>query len=325
MVTSQIPTGRVRVIFFGTPEFAVPTLDALAGSVHAVAGVVTQPDRPSGRGHLVQPTPVKARATALGLPIWQPERIREPGFLDAMRELHADLGVVAAYGKILPDALLAIPRLGMINVHASLLPRWRGASPIQRAVMAGDRETGVTIIRLVAALDAGPMLATVTRPIASDETAGEVEAALASLGAALLVEVVHRLSRGDVHEQPQDETLVTYAPRLTKDDGVVDWTRTAPQVQCFIRGVQPWPGASTMLAGERLRICRSAVADETPVGEPGTIVTAHGDELIVACGAATALRVTELQPEGRRPMRARDFLAGRRLLAGARFHAGAPA
>lgn len=322
MVTAPPP---LRVLFLGTPEFAVPTLDDLAGSRHVVVGVVTQPDRPSGRGRVVQPTPVKACADRHGIAVWQPDRIKAPGFLEAMRELAPDLGVVAAYGKILPDAFLDIPRLGMINVHASLLPRWRGASPIQRAVMAGDRETGVTIMRVVAALDAGPMLARVVRPIGEDETAGDVEAALAELGAPLLVEVVDRMALGEVTGEPQDESLVTLAPRLVKGDGVVEWARPAADLQCFIRGVQPWPGASASLDGQRLLLRRSRVAGPCSAADPGCVVSARGDELLVSCGGGTTLQLLEVQPEGRRLMRVRDFLAGHRVPPGARFDPGVPA
>ncbi len=199
----------LRVLFLGTPEFAVPTLRALLASRHQVVGVVTQPDRPRGRGQQVVPGPVKATAVAAGVPVWQPERIRQPDVLDQWRALHLDLAVVAAYGKILPADFLAIPRLGAVNVHASLLPRWRGASPVHHAVAAGDAETGVTIMRVVQALDAGAMLDRAVLRIGSADTAGDVEAALATLGAPLLVEVVDRLADGTGVETPQDDRLVT--------------------------------------------------------------------------------------------------------------------
>jgi methionyl-tRNA formyltransferase len=308
----------LRVLFLGTPEFAVPTLRALVASRHRVAGVLTQPDRPRGRGQRVAPGPVKAVAADLGLRLWQPDRLREPGLLDELRGLDVDLGVVAAYGKILPGDFLSIPRLGTINVHASLLPRWRGASPVHHAVAAGDAETGVTIMRIVQALDAGAMFASVGRPIGPQETAGEVEAAIAALGAPLLVEVVNQIAAGTAVETPQDERLVTYAPRLTKDDGVIDWRRPARALQCFVRGMQPWPGAITWLGSERWLVRRAAVADGHQLdAAPASIVEARGDRLVVACGEGTALAVTELQPEGKRAMSAREFLAGRRLAPGA--------
>ena len=302
------------VVFFGTPAFAVPSLEALIGSRHRVAAVVSQPDRPKGRGQQLQATPTKVVALAAGIPVIQPTRIKDEAFLQQMRDLRPDLGVVVAFGRILPDALLAIPRLGMINVHASVLPRYRGAAPIQRAVLAGDAETGVTIMRVETELDAGPTFAVATLPIPADATSGDVERAL--------------------------------APKITKDEGAIDWTLPAAAVHNRVRGLQPWPLASTRLAGERLVLRRTGpVAGvrstnrhiEDPVTEharntdltpeqggnadltPGTVTRAHGDELVVACGDGTAIRVLEIQPEGRRTMTTREFLAGRGVTEGARF------
>jgi methionyl-tRNA formyltransferase len=315
------------VIFFGTPAFAVPSLDALIRSGHQVAAVVSQPDRRKGRGQHLVPTPTKVVAQAAGIPVIQPTRIKDEAFLQQIRDLKPDLGVVVAFGRILPDALLAIPRLGMINVHASVLPRYRGAAPIQRAVMAGDAETGVTIMRVETELDAGPTFAVATVPIPLDATSGQVETTLADLGAALLLPVVDDLAAGRAVETPQDHTRATLAPKITKDEGGIDWTQPATVVHNRVRGLQPWPLASTRLAGERLVLrrtapgVRSAFPPITP-GDltPGTIVRAHGDELVVACGGGTALRVLEIQPEGRRTMTAREFLAGRGALEGARFN-----
>ncbi len=311
----------------GTPEFAVPTLLALAASRHQIAGVLTQPDRPRGRGQHVQPGPVKQVALGLGLPIWQPDRMRQPGLLDSLRALDPDLAVVAAYGKILPAELLAIPRLGAINVHASLLPRWRGASPVHHAVAHGDHETGVTIMRMVQALDAGAMMARAVRAIGPEETAGEVEAALARLGAPLLVEVVDQLAAGTATETPQDERLVTFAPRLTREDATIDWTRPGVALQCFVRGMQPWPGALTWLNDARWNVRRVRVIEPGPDATgpgpdepaPGTVIDAAGDRLVVACGGGTRVAIVEIQPEGRRTMTAREFLAGRRIPVGARL------
>lgn len=308
----------LRILFLGSPDFAVPTLRHLLASRHKVVGVVTQPDRPRGRGQRLQPTPVKALALEHDVPVWQPDKLRDAAFLDAMRSLQPDLGVVAAYGKILPTVFLDVPRLGMINVHASLLPRWRGASPIQRAVAAGDAATGVTIMRVVAALDAGAMFARVVRPIGDEETAGDVEKALADLGAALLVDVVDQIAAGTATETPQDESLVTYAPRLTREDGVIDWARPADTLACFVRGMQPWPGATTTHMGQRWLI-RRAAADASDAGgaSPGTVLAADGDTLRIACGSDTVLAVSELQPEGRRTMRVREYLAGHAVTVGA--------
>jgi methionyl-tRNA formyltransferase len=318
----MVDAPALRIVFFGTPAFAVPTLDALLASRHDVVGVVTQPDRPRGRGQKVVDAPVKARAVAAGVDVLQPDRLKDPGFVDRLRAMGADLGVVAAYGRILTDDVLAVPRLGMINVHASLLPNYRGAAPVHRAIVAGERETGVTIMRVVKALDAGPMLATVRRPIALDETSDLVERDLAQLGATLLVTSVDDLAVGRAVETPQDATQATYAHRLTKDDGVVDWTRSAVAIHNQIRGLHPWPHASAYARGHRFILRRSDLPAASPPTAipPGTIVEAHGDRLIVATGNGL-LRLVEVQPEGKRAMAARDFLAGRPVNAGDRFTA----
>lgn len=308
----------LRVVFFGTPAFAVPTLEALLASRHTVVAAVTQPDRPRGRGQRTADGPVKARALAAGLPVLQPASLKDPAFLAAYAALAADLGVVAAYGKILTEAVLAVPARGLINVHASLLPRYRGAAPIHRAVAAGEPETGVTIMRVVKALDAGAMLAAVTRAIGADETSVEVEHHLARLGAALLVTVVDRLAEGPVVETPQDDARSTYAPRLTKADGLVDWSQPARRIHDLIRGMQPWPQAYSYLNGQRLILIRSAVDAAAVAAPPGTVVAAHGSDLRVAAGAGV-VAVIELQAEGKRPMAAREFLAGHRLEPGDRF------
>ncbi len=313
----------LRVVFFGTPAFAVPTLNALLVSRHQVVAVVTQPDRPRGRGQKTTDTPVKARARLAALPILQPPVLKDPGFVSALANLHADLGVVAAYGRILTEAVLAAPRLGMVNVHASLLPKYRGAAPVHRAIIAGERETGVTIMRMVKALDAGPMLATVRRTIAPDDTSEDVERALATLGAALLVSTLDGLAAGTLPEMPQDDSAATYAARLTRADGMIDWTQRAADVHNHIRGLHPWPHAHAYVNGMRLILLRSALDDGSAGADrgdtaPGTIVDASGDDLRVACGQGV-IRIVQLQTEGTRPMSARDFLAGHRLPAGERL------
>jgi methionyl-tRNA formyltransferase len=311
---------RLRVVFLGTPAFAVPTLERLLGSSHAVVGVVTQPDRPRGRGQKTIDSPVKAAARAAGLPVLQPDKLRDPAFMNELANLAADIGVVAAYGKILPEAVLAEPRLGMVNVHASLLPRHRGAAPVHRAIMAGDPETGITIMRVVKALDAGPMLARAARPIGSDETSDELERDLAKLGAGLLVETLDSLASGPVAETPQDETLATYAPRLTREDGLIDWSRPAPAIHNQIRGLHPWPHAYSFLDGRRLIIRKSAPGGQpdAPAPAPGTVVAAPGDDFMVATGSGL-ISIKELQAEGKRPMTPRDFLAGHHVRAGDSF------
>lgn len=305
----------LRIAFFGTPAFAVPTLDVLLASDHDVVGVVTQPDRPRGRGQQITDSPVKARARRAGIPILQPLKLKAPEFLDAFRTWHVDLGVVAAYGRLLPQVLLDIPPRGLINVHASLLPAWRGASPIQRSVLNGDSVSGVTIMRVVLALDAGAMLARVEVPIAPDDTTGSLEARLAVAGASLLRDVVDRMGRGEaVVEIPQDDTRATLAPKIEKQDGLIDWTRPAQVLDWHVRGMQPWPGAFTFVDGQRLMV-REALVDARAAGEvpPGSLVAQEGDAVVVACGEDTTLRVVRVQPEGKRVMTAREWRLGRRV------------
>jgi len=309
----------LRLVFFGTPEFAVPSLSALLRSPHPVVGVVTQPDRARGRGHKVQPEAIARTAADAQLPLLQPERLKDPAFLETIASWKPDLGVVAAYGRILPQALLDVPRLGLVNVHASLLPRWRGAAPVHRAILAGDHHTGITIMRVVFALDAGPMLARVSTAIDPDETSAELESRLAALGGDLLVDTVDRLARGKVDEAAQDERAVTYASKIERSDSPIDWTRTAHDLHNQIRGLHPWPLASTSLGERRLLILRSAIeSGRQTEAAPGTVLTVGAGDLIVAAGTG-ALRLLELQPEGRRAMSARDFLNGTRIGPGDRL------
>jgi methionyl-tRNA formyltransferase len=308
--------GSLRVVFFGTPAFAVPTLRALIESRHHVAAVVSQPDRPKGRGHQIVATPTKELALQHGIPVLQPSKLRDQAFLNDMSSLRTDLGVVAAYGRILPDMLLRIPRLGMINVHASLLPKYRGAAPIHRAVMNGDVETGVTIMRVVQELDAGPMLAAVTTPISAAATSVDVERDLASSGARLLVDIVDRMAREPVPEVPQDDTLATFAPKIEKSESPIDWRLPARRIHDRVRGLQPWPMASTIIEGTRCLIHRTTVVDDPCDSGPGTVVTAERDAIVVATGDGFAIRILDLQPEGKRVMSARQFLTGRRIAPG---------
>jgi methionyl-tRNA formyltransferase len=317
MVTSP----ALRIVYFGTPEFAVPTFRSLLQSRHRVVGLVSQPDRPKGRGHRLAATPTKELALLCGVRVLQPTRLRDETFLGDIRALHADLGVVAAYGRILPDALLEIPRLGMINVHASLLPRYRGAAPVHRAVMAGDTETGVTIMRVVHDLDAGAMLAVERRPIGPDETSPEVERDLAEIGARLLLEVVDRLAEGRATEVPQAEALVTFAPKILKSEGTVDWTRPAREIHDRIRGLQPWPLVSVRIGASRYLLHRTEVLNDTTTAAPGTVVSASGDLLAIAAGDGRLVRLLQIQPEGRRAMSARDLLAGHPIPPGTRLDA----
>ena len=314
------PATPLRIVFFGTPDFAVPTLQALCESRHTVAGVVTQPDRARGRGHKAQAGPVKRLAQQSGLTTLQPERLREDAFLASLGALDADLGVVAAYGKILTDAVLRIPRLGLINVHASLLPKYRGAAPIHRAVMAGEIETGVTIMRVVKALDAGPMISKVGCRISPSDTSSDVEQELARLGSSALVDAVEAIAQGRACETPQQDAEATYAPKIEKADGIIDWLNPAGHIHNQIRGLHPWPHAFSDLAGERTILLKSEVESEQTMERvaPGTILHAHADRLAVQTGDGV-LRVLVLQREGRRPVSAQEFLSGRRTAPGETF------
>ncbi len=308
----------LRLVFFGTPPFAATALRRLLRSPHPVVAVVTQPDRPRGRGQNVSFGAVKEAALEAGLPVLQPERLKTPEFQQALQDLHADLGVVAAYGKILPESVIATPRLGTINIHGSILPKYRGAAPVHRAIIAGETETGVSIMRVVRELDAGAVFDMVRVPIGSEDTSAEVERRLADVGAELCADVIDAIAAGTARATPQDDAEATYAPRLTKEEGRLDWSRPAAELHNRIRGLHPWPHAHAALGGQRLLILRSAPAPAARRGAPGEILTATTEHLIVATGDG-ALRLLELQPEGRRAMSAREFLAGRRVGPGDRF------
>ena len=308
------------VMFFGTPRFALPTLQHLLDSSHTVAGVVTQPDRPRGRGQRVTFAPVKALAVVRDVPVIQPDRLKPPEVADTLRAWNADVGVVAAYGRIIPEHLLSVPSLGMINVHASLLPKYRGAAPVHRAVLNGDAETGVTIMRVVKELDAGPMLAKATRPIGPDETSDVVEEALALLGAQLLITVLDRMVTDGAHEEPQDDSQATYAPRLTKEEGLIDWSQPAAAIHNRVRGLYPWPHAYTYLHGARLIVLQSRLADlKGPRRLPqGTVTHVTAEAIHVSTGDGE-LAIIQLQPEGRRAMAVHDFIQGHHVAVGDTF------
>lgn len=311
----------MNVVFYGTPEFAVPALTRLVDSRHRVAAAVTQPDRARGRGQRVSESPVKRAATARGVRVLQPERLGDGAFLATLSALEPDLAVVAAYGRMLPDPVLAAPRLRTINIHPSLLPKYRGAAPVQRAIIAGETETGVTIMRLVREMDAGPTFARRTRPIAPDETSDVVEADLSRLGADLLLEVIDALEAGTAAEHAQDHEAATLAPRLSREEGGIDWRAPATAIHNLVRGLHPWPHAAASFDGSRYLIHRTAVAASSgpDAPEPGMLVEASGDRLLVATGHGGALAILEIQPEGRRRLGARAFLAGRRWSPGQRF------
>ena len=313
----------VRIVFYGTPTFAVPALTRLLATPYQVVGVITQPDRPRGRGRQMSHSPVKATATEHGVPLFQPERgmANAVGFIDELQALHADLGVVAAYGRMLSDAALATPRLGTLNLHASLLPKYRGAAPVHRAIIAGEHETGVTIMRLVHEMDAGPMLARCVYPIGPNDLSIEVEAALAEMGANLMIETIERLVADDVTEKEQNHAKATFAPRITHDDGLIDWHASAADIHNLIRGLHPWPHAFGYMNGARYLIHRSTIVAPPPstAAGPGVVIEATKDRLIVATGHSGALALTEIQSEGRRPLDIRAFLAGHRWTVGTHF------
>lgn len=306
------------IVFMGTPAFAVPSLERLAASRHRIAGVVCQPDRPAGRGQRKQAPPVKEAALRLGLPVAQPERIRGEEFLSTLREWKPDLIAVAAYGRILPPAVLQLPRLGCINVHASLLPRYRGAAPIPWAILHGEPETGVTIMQMNEGLDEGDILLQRATPIGPEETAGELGARLAVLGAELLLEAVEGLAAGGLRGTPQDHAAATFAPMIRKEDARIDWSRSAVDLARAVRAFHPWPVAFTFLGGRRVRIhrARPVAADLSPA-EPGEIVEA-GDTVVVGTGKG-GLQILELQFEGRRRIRAAEAVRGGLVRVGDRF------
>jgi methionyl-tRNA formyltransferase len=310
------------IVFFGTPQFAVPTLELLLESRHRVALVVTQPDRARGRGHKVTDAPVKATALARAVPVYQPDRLSDSTVAETIKHHTPDVGVVAAYGKLIPEDLLRLPRFGMVNVHASLLPKYRGAAPVHRAIINGETEAGVTIMQMAKGLDAGDMLAKSVRPIGPEETSDVVERALAQDGARLLVETLDRIENGTVSPEPQDDRLSTYASRLTKDEGRIDWTQTAGEIHNRVRGLYPWPHAYSYLGGARVIVRRVRLkADTTSANEPGVIVGVTRDEIDVATGDGV-VTITELQLEGKRPMSTRDFLSGRDVRPGMKFDSG---
>ncbi|HSM13063.1 MAG TPA: methionyl-tRNA formyltransferase [Thermoanaerobaculia bacterium] len=307
-----------RIVFFGTPGFALPALEALVSAGRAPVLVVSQPARPAGRGRrLVEPS-VVLRAAELGLPVAQPERVRAPEFLDRLDALAPDLAVVVAFGQIFPERLLDLPRLGCVNVHASLLPRWRGAAPIAAAIAAGDAETGVSIQRMEAGLDTGPVFAERRLAIGVRETAGELGERLARAGAELLLEVLAGLERGGLEARPQDAARSTYAPKLA-GALALELERPAAEVDRSVRAHLPDPGAYVRLGEERIKVLDLRPGDEGAAGEPGTVVGVAGDGLRVATGAGTTVDLLRVQRPGGRPMSGRDLANGLRLVRGLRL------
>ncbi|MCF6179969.1 MAG: methionyl-tRNA formyltransferase [Geopsychrobacter sp.] len=306
----------IRTVFMGTPDFALETLRGLIEAGVQMVGVYTQPDRPKGRGKKMTPPPVKELALQYEIPVFQPPKMRDPAAVAELQTLRPDLIVVVAYGQILPKAVLDIPEYGCINVHASLLPKYRGAAPINKVIVDGQTETGVTTMLMDVGLDTGDMLIKKTLAIGASETAGELHDRLAPLGRVAMDETLRQLCAGTLKAQKQNDDETCYASMMKKEDGCIDWNRSALQIHNLVRGLDPWPAAYTQLGGETLKISRTAA--ETGAGQAGTIISADDEGLCVACGEGV-LRIGELQLPGKRKMAVRDFLRGRSLAAGTKL------
>ena len=301
----------MRIIFMGTPEFAAPAIDSLLAAGHEIAAVFSQPDKPKGRGYAMTPPPVKGRAMEHGIPVYQPKSMRDGEALAVFQELQPDVGVVIAYGKILPQEILDAPKFGCINVHASLLPKYRGAAPIQWSVIDGEPKTGVTTMQMDAGLDTGDMLMKSETAIAPDETAGELHDRLSAMGAALIVQTLDALAKGELRPEKQDDSQTCYAKMLTKELCAVDWSRSALEIHNQIRGLSPWPVATAVLEGKKLKLHRSAVslldADEAKCGEIICL-----EPFTVQCGSG-AVELLEIQAEGKKRMTSEEYLRGHRI------------
>ena len=310
----------MRIVFLGSGSFAIPSLEALLDAGHEVAALVTQPDREKGRGQALAPPPTKPVAERRGIPVLQPRRVREPEAQDALRRLAPELQVVVAFGQILPRSVIDIAPRGTVNVHASLLPRLRGAAPVQWAIANGETETGVTTMLIDEGLDTGPTLLSRATPIGPEETAAELEPCLARLGAELLLDTVRGLEDGTLKPTPQDDTRATLAPLLKKEDGQIDWSFPAARVASRARGFHAWPGAFTFHEGRLVKALRVREAPGADAGtDPGTVTAVGRDGVTVACGGGSALRLLQVQPESRRAMPAAAWAAGARLRPGARL------
>ena len=309
----------MKIVFMGTPDFAVGTLHALAESEHEILAVVTQPDKPKGRGKALQPTPVKEEALRYGIPVYQPKKVREEEFQAVLRELNPDLIVVVAFGQLIPKSILELPRYGCVNVHASLLPKYRGAAPIQWAVIDGEKESGVTIMKMDEGLDTGDMIAKAVVPLAADETGGSLFDKLSQIGAQLLIDTIPALEAGTAvcEKQPQ-ESPTTYAAMLNKKMGLIDWNQDASVIECLIRGLNPWPSAYTYLKGKTLKIWQAKVVERQQEAEPGTVICVDKKQLVVAC-KTNALSIQRLQLEGKKQMETEAFLRGYTIDSGIQF------
>ncbi len=302
---------KLRIIFAGTPDFAARHLDALLSSEHQIVGVFTQPDRPAGRGKKLMPSPVKVLAEKKGLPVFQPASLRPQDNQQLVADLNADIMVVVAYGLILPKAVLEMPRLGCINVHGSLLPRWRGAAPIQRSLWAGDSETGVTIMQMDVGLDTGDMLYKLSCPITAEDTSATLYDKLAQLGPQGLIETLRQLAEGRAQPQVQDEVLATYAEKLTKEEARIDWSLSACELERCIRAFNPWPMSYLIIDEQPVKVWKASVLDRQSNAAPGTIIDATKQGIQVATGEGV-LNLESLQPAGKKAMSAQDLLNSRR-------------
>ena len=310
----------MRIVFMGTPEFAVPSLNALVEAGYEICGVFTQPDKPKNRGMKLQASPVKEYAMSAELPVFQPMKMRDGEALAVLRELKPDLIVVAAYGKILPVDILELPPLGCVNVHSSLLPKYRGAAPINWAIFNGEDETGVTIQRMAEGVDTGDILAQARTPIDINENAAQLLARLAKLGAGLLMETVRKLETGEARATPQDESRASHAPMLSKELSPMDWGKTARQLHDQVRGLYPWPSAVALLDGIRCKVIRTLLLEEETNQRPGTVLQADKKGLRVASGDGRVLEILELQPDGKKVMAAAAFLMGHPIQTGTVIH-----
>ena len=305
----------MRIIFMGTPEFAVQVLEAIVKAGHEVVGVYTQPDKPKGRGKSMQYTPVKEKALEYSIPVFQPEQVRRPEVVEEMKKLEPEVIVVVAFGQILPETILNLPPLGCINVHASLLPKYRGAAPIQRVIIDGEKESGVTTMYMAKGLDTGDMIEKLVVPIEPKETGGTYHDKLAAAGAQLCLSTLQKLADGTAPRIPQDDELSCYAHMLNKSMGELDFQKPAEELERLIRGLNPWPSAYTRLEGKTLKIYEADVIEEEGTGEPGTVTAVDKKSFTVQCNPG-ALRITSLQLEGKKRMETAAFLLGYRIITG---------
>ncbi len=307
----------MKVVFMGTPEFSVPCLERLVSDGHEVAAVYTQPDKPKGRGHHMMPPPVKETAMKYDIPVYQPQKLRQSDALEVLSDINPDIIIVVAYGQILPKNILDIPKYGCVNIHASLLPKYRGAAPIQWSVVDGEKVSGVTSMQMDVGLDTGDMLLKAETSIGENETAGELHDKLSAMGAEVMSKTIFALEKGEIIPEKQDDALSNYAPMLTKELCPIDWNLTAQQVHNKVRGLSPWPGA-TALCGDKLFKIHQTVIAGSVKGKPGEI-TESGKRLVVACGDGNGVEIVTLQAQGKKAMPAADFLRGNPIQAGEFF------